>query len=277
MNYQEYTPSLHLRPFIEKIWTLECNASDAYPMKFHGTPNGAGAIIINCRETGYKVEFNNSIIVPPEVFVMQPYTPWKVFVEGCSSSLGVFFKAGSLHTILKCPMAQIVGQIIGLEAFLESRSVRVLREKVAEAFPEERVQLIEAFLSRYFCHLPRKYEMVASAVEMMRQHNGGLLIERISSKLGVTRQAMAHQFAKKVGVSPKYYSRLIHFNAMQQFLMTHPKTSWLQLTYEFNYCDQSHLIKDYYDFTGITPKEYAALNSIPVDNGVMPDINLKSF
>lgn len=41
MHYQEYTPSLHLRPFIEKFWTLESNDSDTYPMEHLLTPNGS--------------------------------------------------------------------------------------------------------------------------------------------------------------------------------------------------------------------------------------------
>ena len=39
MQYQEYAPSLHLRPFIEKFWTLETDASDTYPMEQLITPN----------------------------------------------------------------------------------------------------------------------------------------------------------------------------------------------------------------------------------------------
>lgn len=202
MRYQEYTPSLHLRPFIEKFWILETNASDTFPMEFLGIPNGAEGFIINLR-IGYKVIINNQLFNVPEVITLMPYSPWKILVEGSSQAIGVFFKAGCLHTLLKSSMINIVNQVIELEAFLGSRAVRELRQRVAEATPEKGIILMEQFFSNYFCCKPYNLDRVGWGVQLIRQNNGKLSIEQLAAKLGISRQAIARQFAEKVGVSPK--------------------------------------------------------------------------
>lgn len=225
MRYQEYAPSLHLRPTIDKFWTLETDASDSYPMELLLTPNGAEGFIIHPKKPDYKVIINNQLFDVSETNVIMPYTPWKVLVAGPTQAIGLFFKAGSLHTLLKSSMASIVNQVIELEAFLGSRVVRVLRQQVAEATPEKGIILMEQFFSNYFCNNPYVVNTVGCGVQLIRQNNGKLSIEQIAARLGISRQAIARQFAEKVGISPKYYSRIIHFNAVYQFLKK--KSSYL--------------------------------------------------
>ncbi len=278
MHYQEYAPSLYLRPFIEKFWTLESDASDTYPMEHLITPNGAEAIIITYQPAAQKFILNNQLTTLPEVYMlMQLHSPWKVITEGCSGIVGVFFRAGSLYTLLKTSMTDIIGQVIELQAFLGSKPVRLFRERLVEAPPGERIGLTEHFFSHYFCNMPDHQNTIRSAIKLIRQHNGMIPIEKMASKLGISRQAVARQFAGKVGVSPKQYSRLIHFNEVQKFLINHPNASWLDVTYRFDYFDQSHLIKDFYQFTGTSPKGYTALDTFLVNNFALPDIDRKFF
>lgn len=278
MHYQEYAPSLHLRPFIEKIWTLESDTSDVYPMEHLITPNGSEGFILTYQPVAQKFILNNKLTILPEVYLLiQPYTPWKVITEGCSGILGVFFRAGSLHTILKACMTDIVGQVIELQSFIGNKPVRMLREQLVEALPAERVAIVESFFTAYFYTSNNHTNTVLSAARLIRQHKGLIPIEKVAAKLGISRQAITRQFAEKAGISPKYYSRMIHFSSVQQFLKKYPDTSWLNLTYQFNYFDHSHLIKDFYHFTGSSPKGYAALDTFLADNFSLPDIDMKSF
>ena len=102
-------------------------------------------------------------------------------------------------------------------------------------------------------------------------------IERIAASLGISRQAIARQFVEKAGVSPKQFSRLIYFNTVQHYLKKHPRASWIDVTYRFDYCDQSHLIKGFYHFTGTSPKGYAALDTFLVNSFVRMDNDRKFF
>lgn len=279
MQYHEYAPSVHLRPFIEKLWTLESDASDIYPMEHLITPMGAEGLVITYQPVAQKFILDGAPNVLPEVYLfVQPLRPWKVITEGCSGILGVFFRAGSLYSILKSSMTDLVGQIIELQSFIGSKPVRLLREQLVDAHPAERIALAEGFFSKYFYHRSNHHmDTTQLAVQLIRQNKGKMSIEQIAAKLGVSRQAVARQFAEKAGISPKFYSRMMHFSAVQKFLKNHPRASWLDITYRFEYSDQSHLIKDFYHFTGTSPKGYTALNTFLVDNFALPDLDIKSF
>lgn len=88
---------------------------------------------------------------------------------------------------------------------------------------------------------------------------------------------MPDSLPKKQVYRQNFYSRMIHFNAVQKFLQNHPHASWLDLTYRFNYFDQLHPIKDFHHFTGTSPKGYTALDNFLVNNFALPDIDIKSF
>ena len=278
MRYQEYSPSLQLRPYIEKIWTSESDASDTYPIEHLITPFGVEGLVITYQPAAQKFILNNKPTLLPEVYLfIQPLKPWTVITEGCSGILGVFFRAGSLHSILKSSMQDVVGHIIELQSFIGSKPVRLLREQLIEALPDERIALVEGFFSKYFYSRYDYQNTTQLAVNLIRQHKGKIPIEQLAAKLGVSRQALARQFAEKAGVSPKFYSRMIHFSAVQKFLNNHPHASWLDITYRFGYSDQSHLIKDFYEFTGTSPKGYAALDTFLVNNFALPDIDTNLF
>lgn len=247
-------------------------------MKHLITPGGVECFVITYQTVAQKFILDNKPTLLPEVYLfIQPMVPWKVITEGCSGILGVFFKAGSLYRILRSSMSDIVGQIIELQSFLGSKPVRLLREQLVEALPAERIALVETFFSKYFYRQPHYPDTLQLAVQMIRQHKGKIPIEKIATSLGISRQAIARQFAKKAGISPKFYSRMIHFSAVQKFLTNHPHASCLDITYRFDYSDQSHLIKDFYHFTGTSPKGYAALDTFLVNNFALPDIDIKSF
>lgn len=204
MHYREYTPSILLKPFIEKIWTLESDASDTYPIEHLITPFGVEGFVITYQTVAQKFILNNKPTLLPEVYLfIQPLVPWKVITEGCSGILGVFFRAGSLHTILRSSMQDLVGQLIELQSFIGSMPVRLLREQLVEALPAERIALVETFFSKYFYQQPHYPHTIQLAVQMIRQHKGKIPIEKIATRLGISRQAIARQFAEKAGVSPK--------------------------------------------------------------------------
>ncbi len=271
MLYQEFTPSPCLQPYIERIWTLETGPEDDYPLQHIITPNGAEGWIFSFQAVAQKfILHNQTVPLPPTYILMQPYAPWTVVTEGCSGIVGVFFKAGSLHTLLKTPMTQVVGQVIEPQAFLGNQAIRCLLEQLAEAPPPRRVALVEAFFTHYFSRVSPT--IIQQAVQIVRQHQGSISIEQLCQWSGIGRRALEKHFSEKVGVSPKYYSRTVRFSALQRYWKDHPQTSWLDLAYGFGYFDQAHLIKDFYHFTGASPLRYAAMDTFLVERFLLSDV-----
>ena len=71
-----------------------------------------------------------------------------------------------------------------------------------------------------------------------------------------TQKHLINQFKKYVGVTPKYYHRIVRFNKILQLIQKREMIPWGQIAYECNYTDQSHFIKDFKYFSGFNPTEF---------------------
>lgn len=87
-------------------------------------------------------------------------------------------------------------------------------------------------------------------------------VKVIAGRYGVSERAIQLRFKKYVGYSPKELVRFLRFKQVVAHLLGHPatKVNWFDLIVQFGYHDQSHLIKDFKHFTGITPQQFIQLN-----------------
>lgn len=67
------------------------------------------------------------------------------------------------------------------------------------------------------------------------------------------------RFKKYVGYSPKELLRFLRFKQVLLSLIQQPDQSWFDLVVTFGYHDQSHFIKDFKHYTGLSPKEFRKL------------------
>lgn len=84
--------------------------------------------------------------------------------------------------------------------------------------------------------------------------------KQIVSAYSKTQKHLIDQFKKYVGVTPKYYQRIIRFNEILQQLHQSKTIDWAQLACEFEYTDQSHFIKEFKHFSGFNPEKYINKN-----------------
>ena len=98
---------------------------------------------------------------------------------------------------------------------------------------------------------------VAALASQVRRAGGRLGVEEMSRASGVSRQHLARLFRDYVGVSPKLYSRLARFRAALRDVSSRPSDGWSGLAARLGYADQSHLIAEFREFSGLTPEQLA--------------------
>jgi hypothetical protein len=63
-------------------------------------------------------------------------------------------------------------------------------------------------------------------------------------------------FALEVGLNPKRFNRIDRFQRVLEKVHRLPDPEWGQLAVEHGYFDQSHLIRDFLEFSGFSPADY---------------------
>ena len=89
---------------------------------------------------------------------------------------------------------------------------------------------------------------------------GDAPIAAVQSSTGYSARRFTALFADAVGLTPKLYSRINRLRGVVERVARSGVVSWAELAIEHGYYDQSHLTRDFREFSGVTPADYQPLS-----------------
>ena len=100
-------------------------------------------------------------------------------------------------------------------------------------------------------------------------HRGDALetVEILSDHAGLSGRRLARLFALEVGLTPKLYARVLRFRRVLQLTHVDRPVDWSDIAHRCGYFDQAHFIRDFKEFSGLTPGDYLARRT-PYNNHV---------
>jgi AraC-like DNA-binding protein len=126
---------------------------------------------------------------------------------------------------------------------------------------QQALPILETFLLRLLSEKREKpnYARIASLCRILEQRsNDVLLLKHICKETAFSKSSMERQFIEFVGVSPKYYQRMVRFKNLLSHIRQQKNTvQWTEVAYQFGYYDQAHFIKDFKIFYGKTPSAFS--------------------
>jgi AraC-like DNA-binding protein len=213
---QEFRPGPALRP-----WVAACWSTNAVAEPIRVLPDGCADIIID-RDRD-------------EAFVVGTMTrPLFVEPDRAGNFFGIRFHPGRLAAILGVPLREVT------DARVPLRDVSRHLEVHVESMERDLARLTALETD------PR----VDAAIDRIIRSGGRCDIARVASLVNVTRQHLARLFAENVGISPKLFARVIRFRYAMRLGREKP---WADVAAELGYADQSHLIAEFREFSGMTP------------------------
>jgi transcriptional regulator GlxA family with amidase domain len=111
-------------------------------------------------------------------------------------------------------------------------------------------------IARYFENIKYEIHPVNRALEKVSESRGMNSVSDLANELKISERQLERIFKQYVGLSPKFYSRIIRFSTIFQ-LKEQGDPNWIDLTYESGFADQSHFIRNFKAFTGEDPSSYS--------------------
>lgn len=262
MKFKKYRASQPFQNIIAYFWTLESvdgienNASyrfvpDAYvDWVFHlGSPwtlkfPDANAAPINRKSHVFgQIERYVDLSLP----------------NGKLDMFGVKFHPWAASNIWNVDMNYLTNTCIDLKD-LDLPNMQFLQEQIYSAtMVSDRIQYVEGYLKPYIS-LSEKNSL-KSLIKTM-----DISSQKIpDNNIGPRR--LQQRFKNEIGISSKLFMRTLRINEVIERMKTNPKLLLTQLALEHNYFDQSHLIKDFKQFTGCCPSVF--LKSINPDGEIL--------
>jgi AraC-like DNA-binding protein len=260
MDYKQYDASDELQPFIKCFWTLEAPAS-SLPEKQSIVPDGCMEMIVHYGDLFKQYLADGSFIIQPRSFVFGQITsPLEIEPTGRTGLVAARFHPDGFLPFALMPINEMHNKAVPLQLAFGKAGMQLENEVVKAATAEHRIQLIESFLLNKLQTAEVTDRIAKLGVEALLKSKGLLSVDELTEQLQVNRRQMERKFSAAIGLSPKQLMKIIRLQATLKMMNDKKFTSLTSLAYENGYYDQAHFIKDFKEFTGVSPKEFYAGN-----------------
>lgn len=105
------------------------------------------------------------------------------------------------------------------------------------------------------------------ATQSIIQQGGEIALRSLYKRFGTSERTFERKFLQHVGVTPSLFKRICKFQAALEQLESNTFDVLSDVAYAHGFADQSHFIRTFKEFTGLTPKEYLLQPTpVPVEN-----------
>ncbi|MEA2559921.1 MAG: hypothetical protein QOH06_1425 [Acidobacteriota bacterium] len=257
MFYRSYTPAPPLGDFVDRFWLC----SDAPPhQRERILPSGTIELVVNLREDEIRIydpshpdrctRMSGAILsgAYSRFFVIDPLQH--------ASILGVHFKPGGAFPFLGAPAGELADTHIDIETLWGPSAVELRERLCAAPTPAKRFSLMEdALLSRLRCP-PEHHAAVPVALDAFEPAGAEMRVRDVARRVGLSQRRFIQVFAAEVGMTPKLYCRVRRFQRARGLAGKAAVPDWARVAVDCGYFDQSHLIRDFLAFSGLTPADY---------------------
>jgi AraC-like DNA-binding protein len=186
--------------------------------------------------------------------------------------MGVAFRAGGTWPFFRPPTVATAGCLVDLsDRELWGGDGAVLRDRLLCApTPAARVRLLEELL---VARAARPLEAEPEIGYAVSRLHAGMRVAEVADLLGAAPGRFGRRFADRIGLLPKRFARVRRFQrVLGTASVSAGNLDWADLAIEHGYVDQSHLIRDFREFAGVTPTAYrprsaTERNHMPVAQG----------
>jgi AraC-like DNA-binding protein len=204
----------------------------------------------------------------PPAFVMGAHGSYTVVDGDCAPSyVELWLGPLAAFRLLGLPMDELGGQLVDLAEVLGPDGRR-LGEQLREAPSwRQRFALLDRFLLGRLEEGPRPSPEVGRAWDRLVASGGAVPIAQLAEEVGWSHKHLIARFKRQLGLRPKTMARLLRFEGVLGRLEERQGLDWGLVAREAGYADQAHLIRDFHQFTGATPTEFAARTDRPGRDG----------
>lgn len=256
LNPKTYEPHPELKEFIKRYWTLDGEKENT-PLKNTIIPDGTMKLIFHYGDTYKHHSQNGQISILPNCFLIGQLTrPYVVEPVGVTGSFVVQFKPNGFLPFTTIPIKEMENTAVPLKKLFGEKGQQLGEQILNAKSTSERIQLVETFLFSSLADKKTIDNIVKSTIETIFNGNGQFSVNEFSTSNNINRRQLARKFSAAIGLSPKQLAKTIRIQTTLKSLLNEEHTSLTDLAYENEYFDQAHFIKEFKEFTGLTPKEF---------------------
>jgi AraC-like DNA-binding protein len=262
MIFQTHVPHGPLSASVDYFWYFTgCNPPGAKELNL---PEGTLQLIVNLQDDCVQVHdrYGRFTRLEPAV-VCGPRSDFFVMDNADRRMMmGVQFKPGKAVPFLGAPACEAADLILPLDD-LWGLDAALLREQLLHASSlMERFGILEQYLVARMDCCRQPNALVEHALRRFRHFPHLQSVRDTVRSLHLSPKKFIRLFKHEVGMSPKRYCRLMRFQHALNLVRHSGDVNWTEIALMCGYYDQSHFIKEFQAFSGLTPSAYRLKQSM---------------
>lgn len=253
-QFQIIQPSELLRPYVKQYWFLAIDNAERSSQRY--IPSGCAMLSFHRGDPIYSSLHQE--IQPRSGLCGQSAFYTDTIYSGNLNLIAIVFQPVAARAIFGIPMNYLRDKNIDIE-LLGDISLLDLGKQLLEV--EDNYQcayLIEQYLlKKLYSFTSERFNRMNAVIQSI--NDGQQDITQLSQLACLGYKQFKRVFADYTGLNPKEFLQIARFRKTLQSLHSGSQTSLSRLACDSGYCDKSHLIKEFRNFTGYTPREYLSL------------------
>lgn len=254
-------PSRNLTSYVRRyeVVRLIFDKNTLPPPKYH-SPRPEHCLTFYVRDAqkfSYVDNLNNIITYPKAIINGMHNIPILRYGGYDFWAIKVIFHPTALYRLTGICLQELNNTFIDAHG-LWSKDLQQVNERLNSTDSlKEMVDMIETFLFM----IVKKHEKdnnhpIDTVAALIVDSNNSKSIDTLARLSYLSTRQFIRKFEERVGVSPKMLNRIARFDKAYRLKNLKPNLDWFSIAVECGYYDYQHLVKDYKNFTHLTPTTF---------------------
>lgn len=169
----------------------------------------------------------------------------------------VQFQPGALYRLTGLPLSELTNACVDAEAIFSTELQRVNERLSYTEHYTDMIPIVENFLLYLMSRARYRYVRPIDKVwHCILQKPNGLSLDWLADQACLSQRQFYRQFIECGGASPKLYARIARFEKAMKLKNSQPQLDWLSVAVQLGYYDYQHLVRDFKEFTRLTPNKF---------------------
>jgi AraC-like DNA-binding protein len=268
MFYETTPPPPHLDPFVDCLWILAGPAGEGDPEIV--LPDGKTELIVHFGADFEKLEGEGYVRQARVLMSGQLTERIMLRPTGAIGVASIRFKAAGAARFFDLPYEEIVDQVVDFSKHVPDVA-RTLESGIAACSThEDRFAALLALLESRLSEESQEDAFVRQACQYITKSEGEYSVQELVKLIGFSERQLERKFKKQVGITPKILSRIMRFQKFLALTKTSTHLTLADAALACGYYDQSHFIRDFTRFSGVSPVTYLSASHAMSDHFTTP-------
>lgn len=269
MGYKEIIPGSGLRQYIKCYYIYESASEAAFDDTVY--PSGCMEVIFNLgngiwQTAGIASGRKAAFYALPRIELWGQITrPLLIRSIGKNSMLGIRFFPHAAGCFINEKVDGFNDQVLDFGESSDPAEYSLHQLLLSTKTWSDRIRIVENYLLKTLSlslsqKRTNRIHVVGDVMKEMRRTDFFDNLDNVAARYGISSRYLQKLFLQYSGLTPKLYTKINRFqNSLR--LVGQKDASLTSIAYDCGYFDQSHFIKDFKSFTGLTPSGYSIENS----------------